>query len=86
MHLAVGGVELVRPVHNDAQDARMRPIDQQPRKARIAFVHGSFSESLSNQLAAEIRATTSRTSAWRWILPVGVNGNCVNSSRRSGSL
>ena len=52
------------------------------RRHEITYL--SFAD--PDQSAADIRARTSRTSAWRWILPVGVNGNCVNSSSRSGSL
>jgi len=39
VHLAVGGIELVWPVHHHAQDPGMRPIDLEPRKACVRFIH-----------------------------------------------
>ena len=40
VHVRVGGVELVRSIHDHTQDPRMWPIDQQARKLRIALIHG----------------------------------------------
>jgi hypothetical protein len=40
-----------------------------------------------SQVAHRVRrARTSRVSAWRWILPVGVNGKSAKTSNSSGSL
>ncbi len=43
MHREIGGVELLGPVHHHAHDPRMRPVDQQPRKMRVAIFHRSIS-------------------------------------------
>src|SRR6266404_1215747 len=70
VHPAIGSVELVRPIHDHAKHSRMRPIDQQPRKARIVFSHLSFSNRRGSLGSRRRRRGTSRTNKWRWALPV----------------
>jgi hypothetical protein len=54
VHVAVDRIELVRPVHHDAEHPLVRPIDQQPRKACIIFIHRSFSRSSRIALLAAL--------------------------------
>ena len=57
VHLAVDGVELLRPVHDDAQYPCARTIDLQARKACIIFVHRFPPDRYS--IGARIRAVGS---------------------------